>query len=150
MKKTHAVTNVIDLELRPRGGSESGALVVAELVAVDADGVLRVRTLEGRQFSCDWLENAFTGTVKLNVGDRVLVMPPVSRQRACVLGRIAPYRVPESPPNTVIRGEQSLSLQCGAASLDLRADGKVMIRGEDVLVRARGTKRIKAGTVNIN
>jgi hypothetical protein len=43
-----------------------------------------------------------------------------------------------------------LSLKCGDASIDLRADGKVMIRGEDVLVRAKGTKRIRAGTVSIN
>lgn len=150
MKKTHAVANVFDLKLGPRDGTESVPLIFAELVAIEADGVLRVRTFEGRQLSCDWLENASNGVVKLEVGDRLLVMPPANRLRGCVLGRIAPYRAPESPTNTVIRAEQSLSLQCGSASLDLRADGKVMIRGEDVLVRARGTKRIKAGTVNIN
>ena len=43
-----------------------------------------------------------------------------------------------------------LTLVCGQASIDLRADGKVMIRGEDVLVRAKGTQRIRAGTVSIN
>ena len=41
-------------------------------------------------------------------------------------------------------------LRCGEASLDLRADGKVLLRGDDVLVRAKGTQRIRAGTVSIN
>ena len=49
-----------------------------------------------------------------------------------------------------IDATNSLSLKCGEASIELRADGKVLIKGEDVTVRAKGTKRIRAGTVSIN
>jgi hypothetical protein len=50
----------------------------------------------------------------------------------------------------VLQAAHTLSLQCGLSSIDLRADGKVVIKGDDVLVRAKGTKRIRAGSVSIN
>ena len=49
-----------------------------------------------------------------------------------------------------LQASESLSLTCGQASIELRADGKVLIRGDDVLLRAKGTQRIRAGTVSIN
>ncbi|KFA92783.1 DUF6484 domain-containing protein [Archangium violaceum] len=41
-------------------------------------------------------------------------------------------------------------LQCGEASIALQRNGKVVIRGATVETRARGTHRIKAGSVDIN
>jgi hypothetical protein len=45
---------------------------------------------------------------------------------------------------------ETLTLKCGEASVNLRADGQVMVKGEDVLLRAKGTQRIRAGNVAIN
>jgi hypothetical protein len=67
-----------------------------------------------------------------------------------VLGRVSRYRGQQPPEHVVVGAGKSLTLQCGQASIDLHVDGKVMIRGEDVLVRAKGTKRIRAGSVSIN
>ena len=84
-------------------------------------------------------------------GDRLLVLPPGDGERAVVLGRVGRYQAPQpAQPDVVIEAGRSLVLKCGEASIDLRADGKVMIRGEDVLIRAKGTQRIRAGTVSIN
>jgi hypothetical protein len=128
------------------------APIRAKLTEIRGDGLLVVRCFDGHEFVCEWLE-ASTGDRPLALGDRVLALPPVGGQTGVVLGRIGRYRAPqvaEPAKQVTIEATESLSLICGASSVDLRTDGKVMIRGEDVLIRARRTQRIKAGTVNIN
>lgn len=49
-----------------------------------------------------------------------------------------------------IEAGEELILQCGAGSITLTRDGRVIMRGEHVLSRARGTNRIKGGSVAIN
>ena len=78
------------------------------------------------------------------------MLAPPGSDKAVVLGRIGLYVAPRSEAHLSIEASESLTLKCGAASIDLRADGKVMVRGEDVLLRAKGTQRIRAGTVSIN
>jgi len=89
-------------------------------------------------------------TFELSIGDSVLVAWPGQGYNGCagvVLGRIGDSTAPAS---LVIEATESLTLKCGDASVDLRADGKVMVRGDDVLIRAKGTQRIRAGNVAIN
>jgi Domain of unknown function (DUF6484) len=50
----------------------------------------------------------------------------------------------------VIRGDQEVTLQCGEASLTLRRDGKILLRGAYVETYARGLNRIKGAQVKIN
>ena len=138
----------------PLAAKQSGAVLsaplVARLVEITPEGSLVVETDGGTRFSCAWLQVSAT-PVLLHRGDAVLVMPLCEGAPPVVMGRIANYREGTKLPSILqIAAEQDLSLRCGAASIDLRADGKVMIRGEDVLVRAKGTKRIRAGTVSIN
>lgn len=84
-------------------------------------------------------------------GDTVLVLPLGDGAMPVVIGRIRDHASADTTLGVIaLAAEQALSLRCGKSSIDLRADGKVMIRGEDVFVRAKGTKRIRAGTVAIN
>jgi hypothetical protein len=41
-------------------------------------------------------------------------------------------------------------LQVGKASITLTKDGRIVIRGADVLTRSSGSNRIKGGSVSIN
>jgi len=50
----------------------------------------------------------------------------------------------------VISAEQELVLRCGKASIHLRSDGRVRIRGTDVVSRASATNRLRGGNVQIN
>ncbi len=50
----------------------------------------------------------------------------------------------------VITGEEEVELRCGEASITLSKSGKLVIRGASVETRARGTNRIKGGSVQIN
>ena len=50
----------------------------------------------------------------------------------------------------VLTGEEEIELRCGDASISLRKNGKLIIRGAYVETRAKGTNRIKGGSVQIN
>jgi hypothetical protein len=50
----------------------------------------------------------------------------------------------------VFEGKREVVLQCGDASLTLRRDGKVLIRGAYIETYAKGVNRIKGGAVKIN
>ena len=124
----------------------------ARLSGIEVDGTLVVLRADGMRLECDWL----AGAGNLELGDELLLNAFDSRTRPVVIGRIGPYVKPLAPPamggqeQLTLEATQSLTLKCGESSIDLRADGKVMIRGDDVLVRAKGTNRIRAGTVSIN
>lgn len=126
------------------------ALVASELVCVDAAGGLVVDIPgAGRQLVA-WLESHGNSGLVLKVGDRLLVALGDGDCPSVALGRIGRYDVQRPGTNVTIEATESLTLKCGEASIDLRADGKVMVRGEDVLLRAKGTQRIRGGTVSIN
>lgn len=122
----------------------------AELLALEEDGGLLVRTTDGFEFQCDWLENSQNANIELEIGDRLLCMPPSEHEPGIVLGRIGKYQKPQPQQNVTIEASETLTLKCGEASVELRKDGKAMVKGEDVLLRAKGTQRIRAGTVAIN
>ena len=107
---------------------------------------------DGRELACDWLATSAAPPPEFAEGDLVLLLPLPGAERPVVLGRIGALPAPGEAlvQNLVIAAAETLSLRCGESSVDLRADGKLMVRGDDVLVRAKGTQRIRAGTVAIN
>jgi len=50
----------------------------------------------------------------------------------------------------VLSADREIELRCGKSSLILRADGKVVLRGENVVSSASGPNRIRGGSVQIN
>ncbi|HEU0068730.1 MAG TPA: DUF6484 domain-containing protein [Nitrospiraceae bacterium] len=49
-----------------------------------------------------------------------------------------------------IVAEQELVLRCGKASLTLCRNGKIVIRGEEIVSRANGANRIQGGSIQLN
>jgi len=69
---------------------------------------------------------------------------PVARAPApAVEARVDGQRV-------VLEGKDEVVLKCGAASITLKRDGKVILRGAYVETNAKGVNRIKGGSVKIN
>jgi hypothetical protein len=122
----------------------------AELLAIREDGRLLVRTTDGYEFHCDWLENNSNANISLEPGDRLLCIPATKQESGVVLGRIGSYRKPQPEEHLTIEASESLTLKCGESSVELRNDGRTMLKGEDILLRAKGTQRIRAATVAIN
>jgi hypothetical protein len=86
-----------------------------------------------------------------------------SAELPIVVGLIAPPAAPSPAPeaekkiDAVVDGKRvtldardEIVLRCGQASITLRRNGRVVIRGTYVETRAQGTNRIKGGDVRIN
>ncbi|TWU40598.1 hypothetical protein [Novipirellula artificiosorum] len=123
----------------------------------DGDVMVQIETpSNAAPIACDVLIPAGGIQMQLDVGDRVLVHAPLDpNTRGCILGRVGRYQPsrvvgPRQPDHVVIEADEQLSLRCGDASIEMRKDGKLMIRGIDVLSKAKRTQRIKGGNVAIN
>ena len=51
---------------------------------------------------------------------------------------------------TVIKATKTLELRCGKASLKLEADGRITLRGTQLLSRADGQNRVQGAAVMLN
>lgn len=56
----------------------------------------------------------------------------------------------ETEERLVLSAEKEIVLRCGEASITLRADGKIILRGTHLLQRSSGPLRLKGGSVSIN
>ena len=50
----------------------------------------------------------------------------------------------------VFSAQQQILLRCGKSSVLLRRDGKIVIRGTNLLSRSSGVNRIKGGSIDLN
>jgi hypothetical protein len=135
----------------------SSQLAAALVATVHADATVSVTTLEdGTRVSCDVLRSADTSTLTLVEGDTVLIWRRLEhRDRGVILGRIGPSQaqpaeVKEQPDELVIEAKKNLTLKCGDGSITIREDGKILIKGKDLVSHAQRMNRIKGGSVSIN
>jgi hypothetical protein len=136
------------------------------VVGLAADGAVIIEC-SGRDddlVSCDVLEGPLSHRVDLLPGEGVLVWLSEDCDRGVVLGRIAPARLEmpaivtsaapstgnETPDELVIEAKHSLTLRVGRGSITIREDGKILIKGSDLVSHAQRVNRIKGGSVAIN
>jgi hypothetical protein len=62
----------------------------------------------------------------------------------------APVEARLDGKRVVLEGKDEVVLRCGEASITLRRDGKVLVRGAYIETQAKGVNRIKGGAVKIN
>jgi len=113
------------------------------------------------RIECELLYTSEAPALALGTGDSVLVwlsngMSPTG----VILGRIGPWSAPtpapvherelDVPDELVIEAKESLTLRVGDGSITLRADGKILIKGKDLVSHAQRMNRIKGGAVSIN
>lgn len=79
-------------------------------------------------------------------------MPPTP-----LIDAVLAQQLPEAPRQAqvdgrrvLLEGRDEVVLRCGKATLILRADGRVILRGVEVLTEAEGVHRIRGGKVKIN
>ncbi|NOZ52532.1 MAG: hypothetical protein GXP08_05225 [Gammaproteobacteria bacterium] len=125
---------------------------------------------------CHFVRNSTASPPAINVGAAVLYVLSASEDEiGYVLGLVEPYqpkadRLAEkrtrqqlqrpghhAPETTTIEDEvvhikahKGLVIECGTGSITITQDGKVQIKGKELLSRARGMSRIKGAGVNIN
>jgi len=127
------------------------------LLSLDEGERARVLLEEGPAdpIECDVL-HAADAPPSLAPGDLLLVWQPAPGERGVVLGRVGPTNGPTSadpagpPTELVLEATHSLTLRVGDGSITIREDGKVLIKGKDLVSHATRTNRIKGGAVQIN
>ncbi|GJH21759.1 hypothetical protein CBA19CS22_34475 [Caballeronia novacaledonica] len=50
----------------------------------------------------------------------------------------------------IVSAKHELILRCGKASIELRHDGRIEIKGDDIVTEATGANRIRGGSVEMN
>ena len=140
------------------------SVIVGQLVAVDTEGVPLVDypgnelgPLVARVVGMVAPAQAVPGAalaLAFDNGDRgaPLILGVVSERLPA-----GPQAAREPAREVIVNGEtvqvqadKELTLQCGRSSILLRRDGKIVIKGVDVVSRASGANKIKGGLVNIN
>ncbi|MGH2708465.1 MAG: hypothetical protein ACRDJK_09255 [Actinomycetota bacterium] len=146
---------------------ESGQPIKADLGTVlwaGQDGALVALYVEGepRSLKCDLLTCSEHGPVRLSEGDSVLVWHSgLDEDRGIIVGRLGPSAAPpaaadtaaeitETPDEIVLEAKHSLTLRVGEGSITICQDGKILIRGKDLVSHAERMNRIKGGAVSIN
>ena len=144
------------LQFLTQVAAPAGELQRAHVSKVISDGLI-VLSAEATEVACDLLQTAEQGSLRLAPGDEVLVwIPARSMARGVVLGRIGPAQAVEARAEAqaseelVLEASQNLTLRCGEGSITIRADGKILIKGTDLVSSARRMNRIKGGAVSIN
>jgi hypothetical protein len=157
-------------ETAERPGEAGAALllgVVVEARSLDRPGRVLVRWRDARGVGHErWLRSACERP--LEPGDAVVLGKPANWGGWVVTGALqggAAARAPRAPalaaePGALevrvdgrrveLEGHEEVVLRCGEASITLRRDGRVEIRGTSVETDAVGTNRIKGGVVEIN
>jgi hypothetical protein len=145
------VTRVLDVAAAAAAGTRLG-----RVAALLDEAILVACEPEAAIVACDLLEPAVGGTRPLAEGDMVLVVVPEGGGgRGVVLGRVlrpdARSAAEDGPPEEILlEARKGLTLKVGEGSITLREDGKVLIRGRDLVSHARRTNRIRGGSVSIN
>lgn len=105
---------------------------------------------------CQVLHSSEGPALQLVPGDVVLVWQAGNDvEGGVILGRLGGPRASapqkkEIPEELILEARQGLTLKCGEGSITLREDGKILIKGKDLVSRAKRVNRIKGGSVAIN
>jgi hypothetical protein len=154
-----------DAEAASDAGLKSGAARIGRVVAFAADGTLTV-SLPDRPNPVPARLAVSVARARLEraIEERqevVVLFEAGGPERALVVGFIEPLQPDSSPAPRVIEadvdgkrvrvvGQDEIVLECGNASITLRRNGRVVIRGTYVETHSDGTNRIKGGQVRIN
>jgi hypothetical protein len=134
------------------GAKVEGGVMFRGVVAATASDGRVVVTRQGTQppetWQCELLEKTDGCRLTLAPGDAVLVCGDADHNSGVVLGRIGVAG--SGADEVVVEAGKTLVLRCGDGSITLRADGKILIKGKDLVSHAQRTNRIKGGSVAIN
>ena len=137
----------------PPGGALRRATVRARLDDDTVEVLLPDRP--DHALTCDLLESVETAAAPIREGDDVVVLVPErGPSRGCILGRVRRARRASAgdprPEVLLLEAVRELVLRVGEGSITIRADGKILIKGKDLVSHAKRLNRIRGGSVSLN
>ena len=131
---------------------------IAEHAAAITRGVVTAVTergitvaLEHGLVECTDVLDAGGITQPVREGDTVMLWLAPG-DNAVLLGRIGSLNAEANAPQdeVVLEAKQSLTLRVGDGSITIREDGRILIKGKDLVSHAKRMNRIRGGSVQIN
>ncbi len=135
------------------------------IVAVSADGEIQVESdAEDLPLCCEFLRTSAGPLPVLHSGDAVLYAADEIARRGYVLGVIQKYQVGGQAANGKLNHQndehevrelkfnaaEKIEFRCGASTVTMNKNGKIVVRGRNITSRASEAQKIKGATVNIN
>jgi hypothetical protein len=132
-------------------GTAAGLATAIILEGHSATGYLVDLGRGGDHVWCYALETG-SRPIVYRAGDMALVCTDARTGMCVLLGRIstAPARPDAVADELVIEARKSLTLRVGDGSITIREDGKILIKGKDLVSHAKRMNRIRGGSVAIN
>lgn len=142
-------TNTDQLRDTRQLSANSTGLVIAKLVALTNGVATIVYQIDDCRFIRDAQAIVGQQLVPSDVGEEVcLAFADNDLEKPIILGKFRHRTTPGTPLS--FESDTHIILRCGKASISLKADGTVAIRGTNVASRASHTNRIRGGNVQIN
>jgi len=118
---------------------------------VDGDVVITLRDEPTKSLRCSILTPVGSSLRIPPVGAVVLIWIDDRAGRGVVLGSLTtPPAHDDRQDELLIEARQSLTLRVGDGSITIRADGKILIKRNELVSHAQNVNRVKGGAVAIN
>lgn len=130
-------------------GNAGSILVIAKVLGVANDIVTLVYAIEPNQYCQQAVATIGLPLDEADVGSDVCVSFLANDfHQPVILGKL--HGGSHRNGELKLESDSQITLRCGKASISLKADGTVAIRGTNVASRASHTNRIRGGNVQIN
>ena len=121
----------------------------AEITAIGPDGRARV-VVPAVMGETELVAQSLVPVGATSVGRKAAVT--MMDDQPLILGLLQPPvpQVEADGETQLIEARSELTLRCGLASITMTADGRVTIRGTQLLSRSEGANRVQGATVQLN
>lgn len=153
-----------ELNIISRAQPSANRTTTGIIADVEDNGTLWVTfDTETRPLPAQVLNNGALDAALYQPGSPVLIQL-IAGQQPVVMGALQPQlpslinqlddqqdvQVRADGKRTVVEARHEIELKCGAGSILLKRNGKIIIKGNEVISRASGANKIKGGSVSIN
>ncbi|MGD9201499.1 MAG: hypothetical protein PVI26_08060 [Chitinispirillia bacterium] len=147
--------------------TEKMTVLKGNVIALNQEGSIEVTGKNGKSKNCFITTLHKSKLPEISVGDTVIYSMDGNSEYGFILGIVCRYMPvkqetttvkPDKKPSEVnvdgqrlvFEAQKEIMLKCGKGSIVLKRDGKIVIKGINVITRARNTNKIKGGSVSIN
>jgi hypothetical protein len=165
---TDPVESIVTIAADSHETADSGTTVCSAMVGTVVGFDAEARPLVSVPTRPDWSPRPAISCVHLDEnhlgGDVVLVFESGNDRKPIILGHVvatglrrarqvgpaAAAEVRIDGTSIVMDAEDSVTLRCGEASITLKRDGKVIVKGMNIISSARAANRIVGGSIELN
>lgn len=139
--------------------------ITATVESISCEGVPYCKTSDGGLLEAKIALNTQDYKALLNLPCEVVLLVPSDATQMPIITHIIQPLKPQEPEQKPlfngidikvdgrhinINAKEEVVLECGKSSIRLKRDGKIIIKGTEIISRSSGSHKIKGGTVNIN